>query len=52
MVESLFSTITNANFDREVFIEESKGLELRQELKEQVIKAGGNLENSNANKNG
>ncbi|SQB34232.1 hydroxylamine reductase [Clostridium cochlearium] len=52
MVESLFSTITNANFDREVFIERiKKGLELRQELKEQVIKAGGNLENSNANKN-
>lgn len=52
MVESLFSTITNANFDREVFIERiKKGLELRQELKEQVIKAGGNLESSNANKN-
>ncbi|QBD84148.1 hydroxylamine reductase [Clostridium tetani] len=52
MVEGLFATITNANFDREVFIERiKKGLQLRQELKEQVIKAGGNVENSNANKN-
>jgi hydroxylamine reductase len=52
MVESLFSTITNANFDRSTFIERiKKGLKLRQELKEQVIKAGGNLENSPANKN-
>lgn len=52
MVESLFSTITNANFDRDVFIARiKKGLELRQELKEQVIKAGGNVEDSHANKN-
>lgn len=52
MVEGLFATITNANFDREVFIERiKKGLQLRQELKEQVIKAGGNVENSNANEN-
>ena len=52
MVESLFSTITNANFDRSTFIERiKKGLKLRQELKEQVIKAGGNIENSPANKN-
>ncbi|AAO35044.1 hydroxylamine reductase [Clostridium tetani] len=52
MVEGLFATITNANFDREVFIERIKrGLQLRQELKEQVIKAGGNVENSHANKN-
>lgn len=52
MVESLFSTITNANFDRSIFIERiKKALKLRQELKEQVIKAGGNIENSPANKN-
>ncbi|KHO40218.1 hydroxylamine reductase [Clostridium tetani] len=52
MVEGLFATITNANFYREVFIERiKKGLQLRQELKEQVIKAGGNVENSNANEN-
>lgn len=52
MVEGLFSTITNANFDRDVFIARiKKGLELRQELKEQVIKAGGNVEGSHANEN-
>lgn len=45
VMESLFATITNANFDKEVFIERIKeGLKLREEIKEEVIKAGGNIE--------
>ncbi|MEG1255527.1 hydroxylamine reductase [Clostridium sp.] len=44
IVESLFATITNANFDRNVFTERIKrGLELREELKNQINKAGVNL---------
>ena len=52
VMESLFATITNANFDRDVFIERiKKGLQLREELKQQVIKAGGELGKSNSNEN-
>ncbi|WP_027623821.1 hydroxylamine reductase [Clostridium lundense] len=52
ITESLFATITNANFDRNVFIERiKKGLILREELKKQVIKAGADLGNSNSNEN-
>lgn len=52
VMESLFATITNANFDRNVFIERiKKGLKLREELKQELIKAGVTLENSNANEN-
>ncbi|MBU5484028.1 hydroxylamine reductase [Clostridium sp. MSJ-11] len=52
IMESLFATITNANFDRNVFIERiKKGLKLREELKQELIKAGVTLENSNANEN-
>ncbi|GAA0719530.1 hydroxylamine reductase [Clostridium malenominatum] len=52
VMESLFATITNANFDRNVFIERiRKGLKLREELKSELIKAGVSIENSNANEN-
>ncbi|WMJ80732.1 hydroxylamine reductase [Clostridium sp. MB40-C1] len=52
IMEGLFATITNANFDRNVFIERIKrGLRLREELRGQVIKAGGNLGKSNSNEN-
>lgn len=45
--ESLFATITNANFDRDIFIQRIKrGLELRAEIKDQFIKAGGNVPGS------
>ncbi|MCY6369966.1 hydroxylamine reductase [Clostridium ganghwense] len=51
IVESLFSTITNANFDNKALTERvKKGLKLRQEMKEQLIKAGikvGSAENDN-----
>lgn len=44
ITESLFATITNANFDREVLLNRVKEtLKLRQELKDKVIKAGGQL---------
>lgn len=46
IIESLFATITNANFDRSIFVARIKeGLALREELKKEVLKAGGNLEN-------
>jgi hydroxylamine reductase len=45
IVESLFATITNANFDRNVFIQRiKKGLELRETIKKQYISAGGSLQ--------
>ncbi len=45
IMESLFATITNANFDRDVFISKIKeGLVLREEVKQQMIKAGGEIE--------
>ncbi|MBK1813416.1 hydroxylamine reductase [Clostridium sp. YIM B02505] len=44
IVDSLFATITNANFDRDVFISRIReGLALREELKAEVAKAGGNV---------
>lgn len=44
IMESLFSTITNANFNNEVFIERiKKGLELREEIKEQLKNEGHNI---------
>jgi len=41
---SLFMTITNANWDKTVFIEKIKeGIKLREEIKSQLLKAGGTL---------
>lgn len=51
IVESLFSTITNANFDNKALTERvTQGLKLRQKMKEQLVKAGVEVdskENSN-----
>ncbi|MTI67245.1 MAG: hydroxylamine reductase [Firmicutes bacterium] len=45
ITESLFATITNANFDRDVFVEKiKKALKLRDEIKEEFINAGGSVE--------
>lgn len=42
IMESLFVTITNANFDKARFVElVREGLALREELKQEIIKAGG-----------
>lgn len=42
--DGLFMTITNANFDQERFIEKIRvGLSLRDEIKDQFVKAGGKL---------
>jgi hydroxylamine reductase len=44
IIDSLFMTITNANFDKADFINKIReGLVLREEVKEQFLKAGGNL---------
>lgn len=44
ITENLFSTITNANFDREALLHRVKEtLKLREELKNEVVKAGGKL---------
>lgn len=44
IVENLFSTITNANFDRQALLERVKEtLKLREELKVKVAKAGGKV---------
>ncbi|NLM05158.1 MAG: hydroxylamine reductase [Clostridiales bacterium] len=44
LIESLFSTITNANFDGEAFIKRIKeALEVREEVKAGVIEAGAKL---------
>ncbi|MDP4267224.1 MAG: hydroxylamine reductase [Bacteroidota bacterium] len=41
IMESLFATITNANFDKQVFIERvKKGLQIREDMKKSVEKAG------------
>jgi len=41
IVESLFSTVTNVNFDKEYFLERVKeGLKLRDEVKAQLLKTG------------
>ncbi|MGB4375914.1 MAG: hydroxylamine reductase, partial [bacterium] len=46
IVNGLFSTITNANFDKDYFVEKVKeGLALRDEVKEELVKAGGKLDN-------
>jgi hydroxylamine reductase len=44
IMESLFSTITNANFDRSRFVERiQEGLKLREDLKQAVIRVGGTI---------
>ncbi len=44
IIESLFMTITNANFDKARFIAKIReALKLRDEIKESLIKAGGNI---------
>jgi len=44
IVDSLFMTITNANFDQAAFIEKIKeGFDVREEIKKQYLNAGGNL---------
>ena len=44
IMESLFSTITNANFDKSRFVERIQdGLELREDLKQAVIRVGGTI---------
>jgi len=41
-MESLFATITNANFDKARFVELIRqGLSLREEMKQEILKAGG-----------
>jgi len=42
--EGLFMTITNANFDKERFFESVReGLKLREEIKNELVKAGGTI---------
>lgn len=49
VIESLFATITNANWDNSVFITRAKqGLELREALKTEIKAAGADLSNLNA----
>ena len=44
IIESLFATITNANFDRTYFVKQVReALQLRDEVKAAVVKAGGSL---------
>ncbi|AET68455.1 hydroxylamine reductase [Desulfosporosinus orientis DSM 765] len=44
IMESLFSTITNANFDKERFIKRIQAaLELREDLKQALIRVGGTI---------
>ncbi|MCO1602456.1 hydroxylamine reductase [Desulfosporosinus nitroreducens] len=44
IMESLFSTITNANFDRSRFVERIQaGLKLREDLKQAVVRVGGTI---------
>lgn len=44
IMQSLFATITNVNFDKDYFIEKIKaGLQLRDELKSQIVQAGGQI---------
>ena len=52
IMESLFATITNANFDRNVFITRIReGLSLREEIKGQLLKAGIKLSDKGENSN-
>ncbi|SDK74667.1 hydroxylamine reductase [Natronincola ferrireducens] len=47
IMEGLFATITNANFDQKVFIDKiRKALVLREEVKNELLKAGGKLEDN------
>jgi hydroxylamine reductase len=44
IMESLFSTITNANFDRNCFVERiQEGLRLREGLRQDILQAGGTI---------
>jgi len=44
IMESLFSTITNANFDQSRFVQRIReGLTLREGLKQEILKAGGTI---------
>jgi hydroxylamine reductase len=44
IMESLFSTITNANFDDSCFVERiQEGLQLREKIKQDIIDAGGEI---------
>jgi hydroxylamine reductase len=44
IMESLFSTITNANFDQSRFVQRiQEGLTLREGLKQEILKAGGTI---------
>jgi hydroxylamine reductase len=52
IMESLFATITNANFDTNVFITRIReGLSLREEVKQQLLKAGIKLSDKGENSN-
>ena len=43
-MESLFSTITNANFDKKIFVERiQEALRLREDLKQAVLRVGGKI---------
>ena len=47
VVDGLFMTITNANFDKDRFIERiTKALELREVIKAQLVNAGGVIESN------
>jgi hydroxylamine reductase len=44
IMESLFSTITNANFDRSCFVARiQEGLDLREDLRTNIVRAGGTM---------
>ena len=44
IMESLFSTITNANFDKNRFVERIQdGLTLREDLKQAILRVGGTI---------
>jgi hydroxylamine reductase len=44
IMESLFSTITNANFDSSYFVKRiQEGLKLREDLKQRILRAGGTI---------
>lgn len=46
IMESLFATITNANFDENAFVNRIKeGLKVREEVKKEVLEAGASLSN-------
>lgn len=44
VMESLFSTITNVNFDRDIFVEKIKeGLALRDRIRQKLVEAGADI---------